>query len=101
MGIVLRTTQVMIMLLLLPATAVARPILFVCRNPVSGASWNITVDFDKHVADGNTARISDSEISWKDSGGTHYTLNRKSGELTEVTPSSTGGYFLHDRCKLN
>ena len=91
----------MFVLLALPVAADARQTSFVCVNPVSGARWNIHVDFDQHTVDANAARISDAEISWKDSGGANYTLNRKSGELTQVTPSSTGGYFLHDRCKLS
>jgi len=99
MAIVQRTTQMLIMLLPLSVAADAHAIKFVCVNPVSGAKWNVGVDFDKHLADGNIARISDAEVSWRDSGGNNYTLNRKSGELTQVTPSSTGGYFLHDHCK--
>ena len=96
------THAVTMLLLLLPAGAAqAGQSRIVCVNPYSGASWNIEVDFDRHTVDANAARISDSEISWKDSGGDNYTLNRKSGELTQVTPSSTGGYFLHDRCKLS
>jgi hypothetical protein len=90
-----------IVLLVLPVASVARETRFVCVNPVSGASWNIHVNFDQKTVDANAARISDAEISWKDSGGANYTLNRKSGELTQVTPSSTGGYFLHDHCKLS
>ena len=92
----------MMALLLLPVAGVqARESSVPCVNPVSGASWNIHVDFDKHTVDANAAKFSDTEISWKDTGGDNYTLNRKSGELTQVTPSSTGGYFLHDRCKLS
>jgi len=94
--------MMMMVLLLVPVmSAEARESRIVCVNPASGASWNINVDFDKHTVDANAARFSDAEISWKDSGGANYTLNRKSGELTQVTPSSTGGYFLHDRCKLS
>jgi|SRR5580704_15406028 hypothetical protein len=93
----------MLLLLFLPASASAemRKSRIVCVNSYSGASWAINVDFDKHTVDDNAAKFSDAEISWKDSGGDNYTLNRKSGELTQVTPSSTGGYFLHDRCKLS
>jgi hypothetical protein len=99
----MRATHVMMtVLLLLPAmSAEARESRIVCVNPASGASWNINVDFDRHTVDANAAKFSDSEISWKDSGGANYTLDRKSGALTQVSPSSTGGYFLHDRCKLS
>ena len=104
----MRATQVMtVLLLVLPAPlfavngAQARESRIVCVNTSSGASWNINVDFDKHTVDANTAKFSDAEISWKDSTGSNYTLDRKSGALTQVSPSSTGGYFLHDRCKLS
>jgi len=107
-GIFVRATHIMMTVLLLLAllfpmgmNAQARESRIVCVNPVSGASWNINVDFDRHTVDANAAKFSDAEISWKDSGGNNYTLDRKSGVLTQVSPSSTGGYFLHDRCKLS
>ena len=53
------------------------------------------------LADSNPARINEAQISWHDTtDGGNYTLDRKSGELTVVVASSTGGYFLHHRCKL-
>ena len=62
----------------------------------------LKIDYDRATADSNPARISDAEISWKDaSDGGNYTLDRKSGELTVIVASSTGGYFLHHRCKDN
>jgi hypothetical protein len=73
-----------------------------CTNPASGATWQLKIDYDHATADSNPARISESQISWKDaSDGGNYTLDRKSGELTVVLASSTGGYFLHHRCKDN
>src|ERR1700686_1155026 len=72
-----------------------------CTNPVSGASWQIVVDYGKATVDSNPARITRTEISWfdpKDSG--NHTLDRKSGDLTTSVPSSTGGYFRHARCSL-
>lgn len=94
--------MMMLVLLLLPvAAAQAGPSRIVCVNPASGASWDIQVDYDRHTVDAIAAKFSDSEISWKDSSGSNYTLDRKSGALTQVSPSSTGGYFLHDRCKLS
>jgi len=73
----------------------------VCTNVASGANWQIRIDYDKGTVDSNPARISDAQISWRDAtGGGNYTLDRKSGKLTVVLASSTGGYFLHHRCAL-
>ena len=72
-----------------------------CTNPYSGASWRISVDYDRGTVDSNPARISDAEITWRDAkDGWHYKLDRKSGNLTVILASATGGNFLHDRCKL-
>jgi hypothetical protein len=73
-----------------------------CTNPASGTQWQIKIDYDHSTVDSNPARISDGHISWRDaSDGGNYTLDRKSGNLTVIVASSTGGYFLHDRCKLD
>ena len=73
-----------------------------CTNPASGTQWQIKIDYDHGTVDSNPAHISDGDISWHDaSGGGNYTLDRKSGNLTVIVASSTGGYFLHDRCKLD
>jgi len=72
-----------------------------CINPASGASFQVKIDYDRATADSYPARISEAEISWRDgSDGGNYTLDRRSGELTVIVASSTGGYFLHHRCKL-
>jgi len=72
-----------------------------CVNPASGASWQITIDYERATVDSNPAEVSDAEVTWRDpKDGWHYTLDRKSGALTVVVASSTGGYFLHDRCRL-
>lgn len=72
-----------------------------CSNLTSGATWQVRIDYDHRTADSNPARISDAQISWHDpTDGGNYTLDRASGELTVVVASSTGGYFLHHRCKL-
>jgi hypothetical protein len=72
-----------------------------CTNVASGTSWQIRVDYDKGTVDSNPARISDSEISWHDTtDGGNYTLDRKSEKLTVIVASSTGGYSLFHRCKL-
>ncbi len=72
-----------------------------CVNPVSGASWQIRIDYDRSTVDSNPARMSDTEISWRDAtDGWNYTLDRRSGNLTVILASATGGNFLYDRCKL-
>lgn len=73
-----------------------------CVNPYSGASWKIKIDYDRDRVDDNPARISDSEIAWRDArDGWHYRLNRKTGDLTVTLASATGGNFLHDRCQVD
>ena len=72
-----------------------------CTNPASGAHWQIRIDYEASTVDSYPARITEAKISWRDaSDGGNYTLDRKSGNLTVVIASSTGGYFLFDRCKL-
>jgi hypothetical protein len=72
-----------------------------CTNPTSGVSWQVRIDYDRGTVDSNPARFSKAEVSWHDAtDGGNYTLDRKSGELTVIVASSTGGYFLHHRCKL-
>lgn len=73
-----------------------------CVNPASGTTWQIKVDYERSTVDANAATISDAKISWHDpKDGGNYTLDRKSGALTFVAPSSTGGYFIFDRCSLD
>jgi hypothetical protein len=70
-----------------------------CTNPASGASWQITIDYRGATVDANPASISRGEISWFDpKDGGNYTLDRKSGALTAIVASSTGGYFRRGRC---
>ena len=71
-----------------------------CSNLASGASFQIKIDYDRSTVDTNPARISDREISWRDENRWNYTLDRKSGNLTIILASATGGNFLYDRCKL-
>jgi len=72
-----------------------------CTNPISGTSWQIAIDFDKATVDSNRAKITEAKIAWFDpTDGSNYTLDRKSGDLTAIVASSTGGYFRHGRCSL-
>jgi hypothetical protein len=72
-----------------------------CTNVASGANWQIRIDYDRATVDSNPARISDAQIAWRDpTDGGNYTLDRKSGKLTVVVASSTGGYMLHHHCRL-
>ena len=73
-----------------------------CTNPASGTQWQIRIDYARSTVDSYPASITETKISWHDaSDGGNYTLDRKSGNLTVVVASSTGGYFLYDRCKLD
>jgi len=73
--------------------------ILACTNLVSQFKWQIKIDFAASTVDSNPAQISSAEISWHDAtDGGNYTLDRKSGALTVIFPSSTGGYFIHDRC---
>lgn len=88
----------------LTSGAVATPLfgaerIFTCTNLVSRVTWLIRINFEASTVDSNPARISAGEISWHDAAdGGNYTLDRKSGRLTVVFASSTGGYFVHDSC---
>ncbi len=82
--------------------ALAAETAITCTNRASGATFQIAIDYDRKTVDQNAARISDGEIAWHDpKDGGNYTLDRKTGNLTVVIASSTGGYFLHDVCKLD
>jgi hypothetical protein len=79
--------------------AKAGEVAVTCTNPISGASWQIRVDYEQRTVDSNPASVSDSEISWRDAkDGWRYTLDRKSGKLTVTLASATGGNFLYDHC---
>jgi hypothetical protein len=71
-----------------------------CTNLHSGASFEIKINYDRSTVDTNPAQFSDRKIWWRDEKLWNYTLDRKSGDLTVVLASSTGGSFLYDRCKL-
>jgi hypothetical protein len=81
--------------------AIGAETAFTCTNPVSGANWQIRIDYEGKTVDSNRAYFSDAKISWRDAkDGFNYTLDRKSGDLTVVFGSSTGGSFLYHRCQL-
>jgi len=72
-----------------------------CTNPYSGASWRIAIDYDRKTVDSNPASITELAVSWRDAkDGWNYTLDRKSGALTVVLASATGGNFLYDQCRM-
>jgi hypothetical protein len=72
-----------------------------CVNPSSGTTWEINIDYSHSTVDKNPASISESEIAWRDRKDRwNYTLDRKTGQLTVIVASSTGGYMQFDRCKL-
>ncbi len=81
--------------------SLAGEVAVTCTNPVSGASWRIAIDYERGTVDSNPARITDTEISWRDAkDGWRYRLDRNSGELTVTLASATGGNFLYDHCIL-
>ena len=87
-------------LLLSPRDAYAGGAVWLCTNPHSGATWRVRVDFDHSRVDAFPAKITTRRITWRDTAhGGIYELDRTSGELTVRYASSTGGYFLHDRCE--
>ena len=88
------------LLLGMSAPAMGGETAITCTNLASGASFQIRIDYDRSTVDTNPAEISDGKISWRDENRWNYTLDRKSGKLTIILASSTGGSFLYDRCKL-
>jgi hypothetical protein len=79
----------------------AEAVSVTCTNPYSGASWRIAIDYDLKTVDSNPASIDETQIWWRDAkDGWRYTLDRKSGALTVVLASATGGNFLFDRCRM-
>jgi hypothetical protein len=78
----------------------ASALVFNCTNLASGVGWQIKINFQASTVDSNPARISSTTISWRDGAdGGKYSLDRSTGDLTVVIASSTGGYFIHDRCR--
>jgi hypothetical protein len=93
-----------IALIVISGTAVAEQgeHAITCTNPASGATWQIRIDYDRNTVDSNRARIGAGEITWHDANDNgNYTLDRKTGNLTSIVASSTGGAFFYARCKLD
>jgi hypothetical protein len=81
--------------------AQAEAVSVTCTNPASGARWEIAIDYDLKTVDSNPASIDETQIWWRDAkDGWRYTLDRKSGALTVVLASATGGNFLFDQCRM-
>jgi hypothetical protein len=81
-----------------PAAATAT--VFRCTNNVSGAQWNVIIDFDNATADSYPAEITGRQIYWHNTADQgFYYLNRITGDLTILRASSTGGYEQHVSCR--
>ena len=104
LGPLLRTRRLVAgigaLMLGMSAPAMGAESAITCTNLASGASFQIRIDYDRSTVDTNPAEISAGKISWRDENRWNYTLDRKSGKLTIILASSTGGSFLYDRCKL-
>jgi hypothetical protein len=70
-----------------------------CTNPASGANWSLSVDFERGRVDAMSATITEQWISWHDPQAGFFDLERATGRLELRNASSTGGYFLHYRCR--
>ncbi|HVH82379.1 MAG TPA: hypothetical protein VM782_23490 [Stellaceae bacterium] len=72
---------------------------FRCSNDTNGTSWPIVVDTERRLVDSLPARISDASITWRNTKGGIFQLDRVTGKLQLSAPSSTGGYFLYYSCQ--
>lgn len=70
-----------------------------CTNPTSGASWPLEIDLDRGRVGSFSATITDKWISWRDPKEGFFDLDRATGQLDFRNASSTGGYFLHYKCR--
>jgi hypothetical protein len=80
--------------------ACAAPMALHCTNTTSGATWDIPVDLAHGTVDAVPAQITDGAISWKDAALHYYEFDRRTGLLDMHVASSTGGFYLTDRCVL-
>jgi hypothetical protein len=91
-----------LLLAAVPISAHAKEMVLTCTNPNSGTTWDLKVDFDRHMVDSFPAKISDRSISWYDTPRQGiYEFDRASGDMTMRGPSSTGGYFLYYHCRTH
>jgi hypothetical protein len=82
------------------AAASAGPAALHCTNTTSGATWDIPVDLAHGTVDAAPAQITDGAISWEDATMHFYDFDRRTGLLDMHVASSTGGFYLTDRCVL-
>ncbi len=82
------------------SAASAGPLALHCTNTTSGATWDIPVDLAQGTVDKVPARITDGAISWEDTTMHFYDFDRRTGLLDMHVASSTGGFYLTDRCVL-
>ena len=96
-----RAALVWALFALAPAACAQAPVTtWHCVNPYSGAAWDLQVDEAKKLGGSFPADITAGRVEWHDtSDGGYYSLDRASGALTMRAGSSTGGYFLHHRCR--
>jgi hypothetical protein len=80
--------------------ASAAPTALHCMNTTSGATWDIPVDLAHGTVDSVPAKISDTTIAWVDTTLHYYDFDRRTGALDMHVASSTGGFYLTDRCVL-
>jgi len=93
-------TATMTALLLLTRPATANEFAFQCVNAASGTQWTLKINDARHTVDNFPAKISNSQISWRDTtDNANYQLDRSSGVLTYTNASSTGGYMLFYQCR--
>jgi len=84
----------------LAGAARAAPAALHCTNTTSGATWDIPVDLAQGTVDSRPAHITDGSISWEDTTLHFYDFDRRTGQLDMHAASSTGGFYLTDRCVL-
>jgi hypothetical protein len=83
------------------AAAEAQVTAVTCSNPVSGAHWQIMINYQKSTVDSYPADITMAQISWFDpKDGGYYSIDRQSGDLITALGSSTGGWLRHNHCSL-
>ena len=78
----------------------AAPAALRCMNTTSGATWDIPVDLADGTVDQVPAHVTDARISWEDKTMHFYDFDRRTGQLDMHVASSTGGFYLTDRCVL-